>query len=81
MRARVSDAVEARAPLMGGRIVDRIYVERLPADARAQVVDERLSRRTDTGRLIGTAGEHHLHVGTRVGGRGRNDRERKRPRR
>ena len=55
---------------MGSGVVDRVYVERLCADARAQGVDESLPGRADTGRVIGAAGEHHLNVRTRVGGGG-----------
>jgi hypothetical protein len=70
MSARVSDAVEARGPLIAGGVVDRVHLERLCADARAQRVDERLSGWSNTGRLTGSAGEHHLNIGARLGGRG-----------
>jgi hypothetical protein len=73
MRARVSDAVLARVrPVVGSGVVDRIHIERLCADARAQGGDERASRRADAGRVIGAAGEHHLNVRTRIG-RGQGD--------
>src|ERR1700757_5537972 len=72
MSAGVSNPVDSGRPLVAGGVVDRIYVHRLSAQARAQGVDERLSGRADTRVFTGTAGEHHLGVGASLGGRGRN---------
>src|SRR6516165_8416856 len=70
MGARVFDAIETGGSLVAGRVVNRIYLERLPANARAQGVDECLAGRANTRRLTGTAGERHLNIGARLGGRG-----------
>src|SRR5271166_5447424 len=72
MSGHVSNTVESGRPLVAGRVVDRIYVHGLTAQARAQGVDECLARRADTRVLTGATSEHHLGVRAALGGRERN---------
>ena len=72
IRARVPDADQGGGEVGGGGVVDRIYLDRLCADSRAQRVHECLSCWTNTGILGGAAREHHLEVGAGLRGRGRN---------
>ena len=66
MRARVSDAVESGGPVVAGRVVDGIDVERPWGNTCSKIVDECLSGRAETGCFTGAAGVHDLHVGGRL---------------
>ena len=74
MRACVRNAVDGRGEVGGGGVVDRVHADRLPADSRAQGVDERIAGRAGARFFGGAAGKHHLGVGTRVAVRGRHRR-------
>ena len=72
MGARVSNAVEGGGEVGGGRVVNRVYADRLCTGACAQRVHKCLPGWPDTGVLGGAAGEYHLDVGARLRERGRN---------
>ena len=79
MCARVPNAVRGGGEVGGGGVVDRIHLDRLRADSRAQRVHKSLSGWTNTRWLRGTAREDHLDVGARLRGRGRNGCAQQRP--
>lgn len=79
--ARVSNSINTGGPLIGRGIIDRIDVQGLVTDLRAQRIDELLSRRANTGGVTGATGKHHLHVRTRLRRRRRNRWTRQRVRR
>jgi hypothetical protein len=67
MSARVTNAVDGTGEIGGGRVVNRVHANRLSGRARAHVIDESLSDPANARWLCGTACEHHLIVGTRLG--------------
>src|SRR5882757_9699709 len=64
--AGVCDSVCGLPEVQRCRVIHRIYVDASAWQACAERVDERLSRRANTGWLERAAGEHDFHVGTRV---------------
>ena len=63
--AGVIDAHQSGGEIRRGRVVDRIHAHRLPADFRAQRVDECMPEETRPRRLAGASGEHDLYIGAR----------------
>lgn len=53
MRAGVPNAPDARGPLVGGGVADRVHPDRFPANTRAQLVDERVPDGADSRRFAG----------------------------